>query len=34
MDRYRVIYDVIDEQVVIRTVAMGHRGDIHRNLGR
>ncbi|GHC75839.1 hypothetical protein GCM10007079_11550 [Nocardiopsis terrae] len=32
--RYRVIYDVIDGQVVIRMVAVGHRGDTYRNPGR
>lgn len=34
VDRYRVIHDVVDEQVIIRMVAVGHRGDTHRHLGR
>jgi mRNA interferase RelE/StbE len=32
--RYRVIYDVVDDQVIIRLVAVGHRRDIHKHLGR
>ena len=29
---YRVIYDVVDHQVIIRVVAVGHRRDIYRKL--
>ncbi|GAB3722574.1 type II toxin-antitoxin system RelE family toxin [Nocardiopsis nanhaiensis] len=31
---YRVIYDVIDDQIIIRLVAVGHRREIYRHLDR
>lgn len=30
--RYRVIYDVLEDRVVIRLVAVGHRREIYRRL--